>query len=331
MLKLPRRMHEDFMKIVLLDAYTLNPGDLSWEPLLAMGDVQMHERTPASMIIERGRDADIVLTNKVPVSRETLEQWPHLRAIVVLATGYNVVDVEAAAERGIPVMNVPSYSTASVAQLTFALLLELAQHVGHHAHTVREGKWSASPDFCYWERPLLELHGLTLGIVGYGTIGREVATIARAFGMKVLACRSRNVECPEEGIVTLETLLRSSDVVSLHCPLTPDNHGFINAETLALMKRGAILINTSRGPLINEADLAAALESGQLAGAGLDVLSSEPPSPENPLLRARNCMVTPHIAWATRAARQRLLNTVVSNIQSFLAGKPHNVVNAPRS
>lgn len=317
-------------KIVVLDGHTLNPGDLSWEPLKALGSLTVHDRTPPGEVAERAKDAEIVFTNKALLPREVIEVLRELRYIGVLATGFNIVDVEAAAERGIPVCNVPGYGSPSVAQLTFALILELAQGVGQHSAGVREGKWSASPDFCYWEQPLVELQDLTLGLIGCGAIGSAVARIAGAFGMRVVAMtRSGNVP---EGVesVELEELLRKADVVSLHCPLTAENEGMINAERLGLMKPSAFLINTGRGPLINEADLAAALEAGTIAGAGLDVLSKEPPPPDNPLLQARNCLITPHLAWATRAARLRLLNITVDNLRTWLEGKPPvNVVNQP--
>jgi len=316
------------IRIVVLDGHTLNPGDLSWAALEALGSCSIHERTPPEQILDRARDAEIVLTNKTPLTRTTLDQLPRLRAIGVLATGYNVVDVAAARARGIPVMNVPTYGTRSVAQMTFALLLELVQHVGHHARTVREGRWSNCRDFCYWDMPLVELEGLTMGLIGYGRIGRATAEAARAFGMRVVAHDplANTEQYPE--LSDLEALLRTSDVVSLHCPLTAGNAGLINAERLAWLKPTAYLINTARGPLIDEAALAEALNEGRLAGAGLDVLSVEPPHPDNPLLTAPNCLITPHIAWATKAARARLLDTVADNLRAFLAGRPQNVVNS---
>lgn len=318
------------MNIVVLDGHTLNPGDLSWEALREFGGAAIHDRTPPESVLARARDAEILLTNKTVLNRETILALPKLKYIGVLATGYNVVDVTAAKGRGVPVTNVPDYGTHSVAQLTFALLLELAHHVGHHAQTVRESKWVRSPDFCYWETPLLELHGLTFGVIGFGKIGRAVARLAEAFGMRVLVHnRSRPADFPPPfQLVALDELLSRSDVVSLHCPLTPENKQFINARRLALMKPGAFLLNTSRGPLLDEQAVAGALNSGQLAGAGLDVLSVEPPKADNPLLAAKNCIVTPHIAWATRAARARLMNIAVENIRAFLAGMPHNVVGA---
>ena len=317
------------MNIVVLDGYTLNPGDLSWDGLRALGECDIYDRTPPELVVERARGAEAVLTNKVIVGREQMEQLPDLRYIGVLATGYNIVDTAAARERGIPVTNVPEYGTRSVAQMTFALLLELTQHVGHHARTVRDGRWTRSPDFCYWAYPLIELADRTMGIVGIGRIGRAVAELALAFGMQVLAYDVNTPANLPEGIrmTDLETLLRESDVVSLHCPLTAENQGVIDRERLALMKPTAFLINTSRGPLVVARDLADALNAGRLAGAGVDVLPVEPPPADNPLLTAKNCLVTPHIAWATGAARARLMATVVDNLRAFLAGKPRNVVN----
>jgi glycerate dehydrogenase len=278
--------------------------------------------------VQRARDAEILLTNKTVLGREVLAQLPALRYIGVLATGYNVVDVAAARQRGIPVTNVPTYGTRSVAQMTFALLLELTQHVGHHARTVREGRWSSSEDFCYWDYPLIELDGLTMGLIGLGRIGRATADLASAFGMRVLGYDPLAPPVEEIEATDLESLLRTSDVVSLHCPLTEDNRGLIGARRLAMMKPTALLLNTSRGPLIDEAALADALNGGRLAGAGLDVLAIEPPTDDNPLLQANNCLITPHIAWATRAARSRMMETVLANIRAFLAGRSENVVNA---
>jgi glycerate dehydrogenase len=315
------------MRIIVLDGFTLNPGDLSWEPLRQAGDCQIHERSRPEEVLPRLQNAAATLTNKVVLDRKSIEQLPSLRYIGVTATGYNIVDVTAARERGIVVTNVPAYGTDSVAQATFALLLELTNHAGHHARTVREGRWSRSPDFCYWDYPLIELAGLTIGVVGYGRIGQQVARIAQAFGMKVLALvhRPRPLEAGVRA-VNLETLLRESDVVSLHCPLTPNTKGMINKERLGLMKRTAFMVNTSRGPLIIEEDLADALHAKRIAGAGLDVLSVEPPLENNPLFKAPNCYITPHQAWATRAARQRLMSVAVENLRQFMAGTPQNVV-----
>ena len=315
------------MNIVVLDGHTLNPGDLSWDALRALGTCTIHDRTAPDQIAPRARDAEIIITNKTVLSRDTILQLPKLRFIGVLATGFNVVDISAARERGVPVCNVPAYGTKSVAQLVMALLLELVHRTGHHAETVRAGRWSQSSDFCYWDHPLIELDGLTLGIVGYGRIGEAVAHVARALGMKIIA-QSRTPK-KVEGVtfVELDTLFREADVISLHCPLTPENKGLVNAARLAQMKPTAFLINTARGPLINEPDLAAALNSGRIAGAALDVLSVEPPPANHPLFTARNCIITPHIAWATRAARARLMEMAVANLKAFLAGHPQNVVN----
>lgn len=317
------------MNIVVLDGFTLNPGDLDWAALRALGSLTVHDRTPPELVVERAREAEILLTNKALVSGDTIRALPKLRYIGVLATGYNVVDVAAARERGIPVTNVPGYSTASVAQLTFALLLELTHRAGHHAQAVRDGRWAAGADFCFWDFPLVELHGLTFGVIGFGQIGRAVAKLADAFGMRVLVhSRTRPADLPAQfEFADLDTLLTRSDVVSLHCPLTAENKGFINAARLARMKPGAFLINTGRGPLLDEQAVAEALNSGRLGGAGLDVLAVEPPRADNPLLTARNCLITPHIAWASRAARTRLMDAVVANVRAFLDGSPRNVVN----
>lgn len=312
------------MKIVVLDGHTLNPGDLSWSALAALAPVEIHDRTPADQIVARARGATVVLTNKCPLRAETLAQLPELRYIGVLATGYNVVDTAAAAARGIVVANVPAYSTRSVAQLVFALILEHCHHVGLHADGVRAGRWTASVDFCYWDRPLVELEGLTLGVVGYGRIGRAVADLGRAFGMRVIA--SSRGETPGAEKVALDDVFRQADVVSLHCALTPETQGLVNTARLALMKPGALLVNTGRGPLVVEADLAAALNAGRIAGAALDVLSAEPPAADNPLLTAKNCLITPHIAWATAAARRRLMDIAVANVRAWQQGSPQNRV-----
>ncbi len=317
------------MKIVVLDGYTLNPGDLNWSPLLGLGErPEIYERTAPQDTLTRAAEAEIILTNKVVLDRDTLAQLPKLRYVGILATGVNVIDLEAARERAIIVTNVPAYSTASVVQLTLALLLELTQRAGHHANSVRQGNWVKSKDFAYWDFPLVELAGLTMGLVGFGAIAQGVARVAQSLGMRVLATRrsERPLEVPGVQAVDLETLFRESDVLSVHCPLTPETRGLVNAARLATMKPGAYVLNTSRGPVVNEADLADALNTGRIAGAGLDVLSTEPPAADNPLLNAKNCMVTPHIAWATKAARGRLLATVVANVRAFLDGKPQNVV-----
>ncbi len=316
-------------KIIVLDGYTLNPGDLSWDELKSLGDCTLHDRTAAGEVVARAAGAEIILTNKVPLSREVIAQLPRLKYVGVLATGFNIVDTVAARERGIPVTNVPAYGTRSVAQMTWALLLELTQHAGHHAQTVREGRWSRSVDFCYWDFPLVELDGLTMGIVGFGRIGQAVSELAAAFGMKVLAF-SRTVPAqvpPHMKFVDLETLFRQSDVISLHCPLTAETKQLVNAERLSWMKPTAFLLNTSRGPLIDEQALAAALNAGGIAGAAVDVLSVEPPPANHPLGQAKNCLVTPHLAWATQAARARLMQVAIANVRAFLAGHSQNVVN----
>lgn len=317
------------MKTVILDAYTCNPGDLNWDEFQAFGPCDIYDRTPYSEVVSRARDAEVVLTNKTVLDRGTLDALPKLRYIGVLATGYNVVDVQAARERGIPVCNIPEYGTANVAQSTFAMLLELTNRTGHHAGTVRDGRWCASEDFCYWDYPLIELQGLTMGVVGAGRIGQAVAKIAAAFGMEVVAFdRFTPKQLPDYLRMTdMDSLFRESDVVTLHCPLSPENAGLVNEARIKLMKPSAFLINTSRGGLVNEADLARALNEGRLAGAGLDVLSVEPPVPENPLLKAKNCLVTPHIAWATRSARARLIHMAAENVKAFADGRPTNVVN----
>lgn len=316
------------MKIVVLDGRTLNPGDLSWDALRALGDCTVWDRTPPHEVLERAVHAEIVLTNKTRLDRDTLAGLPLLRYIGVLATGTNVVDVRAASERGIVVTNVPNYGSESVAQATFALLLELTNHVGLHAEAARTGRWRASGEFAHTERALVELHGLTLGVVGLGHIGRAVCRIALGFGMHVLAHgpgASRPDDPPVER-VSLDALFAHADVVSLHCPLTPATAHLVDATRLGRMKSGALLINTARGGLLDEVAVAQALASGQLGGAGLDVLSVEPPPDDHPLLHAPNCIVTPHNAWATRASRARLLETAVANVRAFLAGRPAHVV-----
>ncbi len=317
------------MKIVVLDGYTLNPGDLNWDELRSLGACDVFDRSVPEEVSGRAADAEILLTNKVVLSATLIGSLPTLKYIGILATGTNVVDMVAARVRGILVTNVPAYGTRSVAQATFALLLELTNHVGHHAKSVRAGDWSKNPDWCYWNKPLLELEALTIGIVGFGRIGQTMATLAGAFGMNVLI-HSRSVrpaEFPAVNFVSLDELFRRSDVVSLHCPLTTETKHLVNEARLAMMKSSALLLNTSRGLLLDEAALAAALNSGRITGAGLDVLSVEPPPPDHPLLAARNCIITPHNAWATRAARERLLRIAVENIRAFLAGHPQNVVN----
>ncbi len=317
------------MNIVVLDGYTLNPGDLSWDALKKLGDVTVYDRTPIEIVVERAATASIVLTNKCPITHDAIQQLPLLKYIGVLATGYNVVDVEAAYDRQIRVTNIPDYSTPSVAQLTFSLLLELTMHVGHHAQTTRDGRWQSSVDFCYWDKPLIEIAGLTFGIIGYGRIGQMVAKIAQSFGMKVVAFSRSRTGTEENGVkfVSLEAVFHLSDVVSLHCPLTPETKHLVNKERLSRMKPTAFILNTGRGPLIDETALAEALNSDKLGGAGLDVLSMEPPRNGNPLLTAKNCLVTPHIAWATKASRTRLMEIAVNNLRAYLDGRPVNVVN----
>lgn len=312
------------MKITILDGYALNPGDLSWDELQGLGTCEIHDRTPVDQIVARAAEAEVILTNKCPLSAETIAQLPKLKFIGVMATGYNIINTQAAKKAGVVVCNVPSYGTTSVAQHVFALILEHTQNVGAHVAAVREGRWASNIDWCFWDHPLVELEGKTLGIVGYGRIGQAVADLGRAFGMKIIAT-SRS---PKEGVeqVSVDELFERSDVISLHCPLTAETEGLVNTSRLAMMKPHALLVNTGRGPLIVEADLAAALNAGRIGGAALDVLSSEPPSPDNPLLSASRCFITPHIAWATQAARTRALNTVIANIRAFAAGSPQNVV-----
>ncbi len=318
------------MRIVVLDGYTLNPGDLSWAELETLAPTTIYDRTTPDETVARSTDCDIILTNKTELSRQTLQQLPRLRYLGVLATGCNVVDLDAARQQGVPVTNVPDYGAPSVTQMVFAHLLSFTQQVAYHARTVADGRWSRQEDFCYWDYPLVELAGLTMGIVGFGRIGRATATVAQAFGMEVVVHDPNPPSDLPVGIrsVGLDDLFRQSDVVSLHCPLTPATEKIVGAQRLRLMKPTAYLINTARGQLIDEAALAEALAAGQIAGAGLDVLSIEPPPPNHPLLTATNCCVTPHIAWATAAARKRLLDTAVANVRAFLAGKPQNVVNA---
>jgi glycerate dehydrogenase len=316
------------MKIVVLDGYALNPGDLSWAALQALGECTVHERTPAAQAVMRAAGAPLLLTNKTVLGRAEMAQLPELRYIGVLATGYNVVDVRAASERGIVVTNVPAYSTRSVAQMVFALVLEHTQRVGQHSRLVHEGAWCRSPDFAFWVAPLAELEGKTMGIVGLGRIGMAVAELAHAFGMHVVAAaRTPRSDQPEwVRLLPLDEVFRQADVLSLHCPLTAATERLVNAERLRLLKPTAFLVNTSRGGVVDEAALASALRDGRLGGAGLDVLSQEPPAADCPLLGAPNCLITPHIGWATREARERLLAVAVANLRAFLAGQPVNVV-----
>ena len=321
------------MKIVVLDGYTENPGDLSWGGLEALGEVTVYDRTSyaeSPLIAERIGDAEIVVMNKTPISKETIDKCPNIRLIAVLATGYNVVDYNYAKEKGIPVVNVPTYGTASVSQYSIALLLEICHHIGHHSESVHAGNWASNADWCYWDYPLIELEGKTIGIIGFGRIGQAEGRIAKALGMKVLAY---DVYPNDSGraigeYVDLDTLLKSADVVSLHCNLTPENMGLINRASIAKMKDGAILINNARGQLIVEQDVADALNSGKLAAAGLDVVYTEPIRADNPLLKAKNCIITPHISWAPIESRQRIMDITVENVKAFLNGTPQNVVNA---
>ncbi len=320
------------MKIVVLDGYTENPGDLSWSGLEALGEVTVYDRTSyvdAPIIAERIGDADIVVLNKTPISKATIDACPNMKMIAVLATGYNVVDYDYAKEKGIPVCNVPTYGTASVGQYAIALLLEVCHHIGHHSKTVFEGKWANHIDWCYWDYPLIELDGKTAGIIGFGRIGQTTGRIAKALGMNVIAY---DLYPNESGkaiaeYVDLETVLAKSDVLFLHCNLTPENTGLINKENIAKMKDGAILINNSRGQLIDEQDVTDALNSGKLAAAGLDVVYSEPIKADNPLLGAKNCIITPHMSWGAKEARQRIMNITVDNVKAYLDGAPVNVVN----
>jgi len=318
------------MKIVVLDGYTLNPGDLSWEALNNLGDVTIYDRTPSEKILERCADAQLLLTNKTPLNADILSSLPSVKYVGVLATGYNVIDTDAARAHGILVTNVPAYSTSSVAQLTFALLLELCMHVQRHSDSVLEGVWVRSADFSYWNYPLTELMGKTIGIIGFGNIGRKVADIATSFDMNIICCsRSKTDQSYRSNFrwVNYDELFEAADVVTCHCPLTTETRGLINLGYLKKMKKSAFLINTSRGPLVVEHDLAYALNNDLIAGAGIDVLSQEPPSEENPLLKAKNCLITPHFAWATRDARVRLMDIAVANISAYLSGSPVNVVN----
>jgi glycerate dehydrogenase len=304
-------------KLVVVDGYTVNPGDHSWDGFRAVADIEVYDRTPAPLLIERARNADLVITNKVRFPLEVLQQLPRLRYIGVSATGYDIVDVKAAREQGITVTNVPAYGTASVAQAAIALLLELCNRVEFHSDAARSGGWGRNPDWSYVKTPLTELAGKTMGIIGFGRIGQQVARIAEALGMRVISTRNES----------LDEIFRTSDVISLHVPLTPETRELVNAARLAQMTPSAILINTARGLLVNEQDLAGALNAGRIAGAGLDVLTVEPPVDGSPLLSARNCIVTPHVAWATKEARARLLTTVLENVQGFLDGTPRNIVN----
>ncbi|PNV62376.1 glycerate dehydrogenase [Clostridium sp. chh4-2] len=320
------------MKIVVLDGYTENPGDLSWEGLERLGDLIVYDRIPydTDSVVSHIGDAEAIYVNKVPVTREVLDACPALRFIGVLATGYNVVDTEAAKEKGITVCNIPSYGTDAVGQFAIALLLEICHHIGHHSQAVLEGRWSSNPDWCFWDYPLIELAGKTMGIIGFGRIGQCTGRIAQALGMKVLAYdayKNPELESDTCRYAELEELLQTADVISLHCPLFPETQGIINKDNIAKMKDGVIILNNSRGPLIVEEDLAEALKSGKVAAAGLDVVSTEPIKTDNPLLGAPNCIITPHISWASKESRQRLMNFAVDNLVQYLNGTPVNVVN----
>ena len=318
------------MKIVILDGYTLNPGDLSWDELKTLGDVEIYDRTPVDKVVERAKEADIIFSNKTPVNEAHLGQLPNLKFIGLLATGYNVIDIQTAKNNGVVVSNVPGYGTASVVQMTFALLLELCQHVQRHSDAVMEGRWANSADFCFWDFPLVELEGKTIGIIGFGDIGKKVGDVATAFGMNILGnSRTQTDQSHRKNFrwADVKELLEQSDVVSIHCPLFPETKGLINKESLQWMKPSAFLLNTSRGPIIVDEDLADALNNEVIAGAGIDVLSMEPPSQDNPLFKAKNCLITPHISWATKEARTRLMQTTISNLKAYLGGNPVNVVN----
>ena len=318
------------MKIVILDGHAINPGDLSWDALRSLGELEVFDRTPEDAIVTRAGEADVLLTVRTPLSARTLKQLKRLRYVGAIFTGYDEIDLKAARELNILVTNVPTYGTAPVAQLVFALLLELCHHVALHSAATHAGEWSRSPDFSFWKTPLVELQGKTMGIVGFGRIGRHAAEIAKAMGMRVIAADAGRKEAPDwPGFrwCDVDELMAAADVVSLHCPLLPQTRGIVNASSLSKMRPGSFLINTSRGPLVVEQDLADALNDSRLAGAAVDVLSSEPPPLDNPLLRAKNCIVTPHIAWATKEARIRLIESAAANLRGFLDGRPVNVVN----
>ncbi|MBX4262301.1 D-2-hydroxyacid dehydrogenase [Clostridium estertheticum] len=317
------------MKIVVLDGFTLNPGDLSWKEFEKLGELKVYDRTSLDEIVDRAYDCEIILTNKTPLSMDTLKKLPKIKYIGVLATGYNVVDVKAAKEMGIIVTNTPAYGTNSVAQFVFALLLEICHHVGEHNEVVRKGAWTNSKDFCFWNYPMIELAGKTMGIIGMGRIGVVTSTIAQAFGMNVLAynpSKKESLISDTFKYVELDQLYEGADVISLHCPLFEETKGIINKDSIKKMKDGVIIINTSRGPLIVEEDLAHALNSGKVAGVGLDVMSVEPVQMDNPLMRAKNCLITPHIAWAPKESRERLMNIAVDNLIQFAKGRPINIV-----
>ena len=319
------------MKIVVLDGYTLNPGDITWEGMEALGELTVYDRTKAEDVAARIGDADVVYTNKTPITKETLDACPNVKFIGVLATGYNIVDIAAAKEKGIPVSNIPTYGTAAVSQFAIGLLLELCHHIGEHSDAVKAGEWTSNPDWCFWKYSLVELDGKTMGIIGFGRIGQDTGKIAQALGMKVLAYdafKRPELETETCHYVDLDILLAESDVIALHCPLFPDTEGIINKDTIAKMKDGVMIINNSRGPLVVEQDLRDALDSGKVAGAAVDVVSTEPIRMDNPLIGAKNVIITPHISWAPKESRQRLMNIAVDNLKCYVEGKPQNVVNA---
>ena len=319
------------MKIVVLDGYTLNPGDITWEGMEALGELTVYDRTKAEDVAARIDDADVVYTNKTPITKETLDACPNVKFIGVLATGNNIVDIAAAKEKGIPVSNIPTYGTAAVSQFAIGLLLELCHHIGEHSDAVKAGEWTSNPDWCFWKYPLVELDGKTMGIIGFGRIGQDTGKIAQALGMKVLAYdafKRPELETETCHYVDLDILLAESDVIALHCPLFPDTEGIINKDTIAKMKDGVMIINNSRGPLVVEQDLRDALDSGKVAGAAVDVVSTEPIRMDNPLIGAKNVIITPHISWAPKESRQRLMNIAVDNLKCYVEGKPQNVVNA---
>jgi len=316
------------MKIIVLDGYTENPGDLSWDALGVLGDLTVYDITPAELILKRIGDAEMILVNKTPITAQTINACPNLRYIGVLATGYNVVDTTHAKEKGIVVSNIPTYGTTAVAQYAMALLLEICHHVAHHSDAVHAGRWETAGQFCFWDYPLIELAGKTMGIIGFGRIGQATAALAKGFGMKILAFdvyQNKSGKALAD-YVDLNTLLEKSDIISLHCPLTDENKGMINAQSIAKMKDGVILLNTSRGPLIAEQDLADALNTGKVYAAGVDVVSVEPIQKSNPLMQAKNCLITPHIAWAPKESRQRLMDVAVDNVKRFISGSPQNQV-----
>ncbi|WP_238915686.1 D-2-hydroxyacid dehydrogenase [Clostridium sp. YIM B02555] len=317
------------MNIVVLDGYTLNPGDITWDGMERLGNLTVYDRTPVDKIVERIGSAEVVFTNKTPILKETFEQCPNIKFVGVLATGYNVVDVVAAKEKGISVTNIPTYGTDAVGQFVIGLLLEICHHIAHHDKAVHDGRWENNNDWCFWDYPLIELAGKTMGVIGFGRIGQTTGRIAKALGMKVIAFDGYPKDASNElaEYVSLDTLFSESDVIALHCPLFPSTEGIINRDNISKMKDGVIILNNSRGPLIVEQDLADALNSGKVYAAGVDVVSTEPIKGDNPLLTAKNCIITPHISWAPKESRQRLMNIAVDNLDAFIKGEPKNVVN----